>query len=150
MCEYVRSEEFGPWAREGHFSWENDFFPRGREILEESLISGKISINRISLITGISIHKLKKYKKRLQQGLPGLAPAALRPRRVAWTQEQVTYLTDPENLLSWGTDSLIKRQSDFQKKFKNEQISVPRLRKLYREVGIKQRVARMDISLTPS
>ena len=150
MYEYVRSEEFGPWAREGHFWWENDFFPRGREILEESLISDKVSINRISLITGISIWKLKKYKKRLQQGLPGLAPAALRPRRVAWTQEQVTYLTDPENLLSWGTDSLIKRQSDFQKKFKNEQISVPRLRKLYREVGFKQRVARMDIALTPS
>ena len=82
--------------------------------------------------------------------MPGLEPAALRPRDLGWTQEQVTYLTDRENLLSWGTESLIKRREDFRKKFKNEDLSVYRLRKLYREVGIKQRVARMDISLTPS
>ena len=150
MCENVSLVGGAPGERESHFSWENCFFARGRQLLEESLITGKVSLIKLNQITGISIFKLKKYKKRLQQGLPGLAPAALRPRRVAWTQEQVTYLTDPENLLSWGTDSLIKRQSDFQKKFKNEQISVPRLRKLYREVGIKQRVARMDIVLTPS
>ena len=82
--------------------------------------------------------------------MPGLEPAALRPRDLGWTQEQVTYLTDRENLLSWGTESLIKRREDFRKKFKNDDLSVYRLRKLYREVGIKQRVARMDISLTPS
>ena len=82
--------------------------------------------------------------------MPGLEPAALRPRDLGWTQEQVTYLTDRDNLLKWGTEGLIKRQSDFNKKFKNDPISVGRLRKLYREVGIKQRVARVDISLTPS
>ena len=79
-----------------------------------------------------------------------LGPDALRPRRLAWTQEQVTYLTDRENLLKWGTEGLIKRQVDFNNKFKNDPISVDRLRKLYREVGIKQRVARIEIVLTPS
>ena len=93
---------------------------------------------------------MKKYKKRLLQGLPGPDPTALYPRRLTWTQEQVTYLTDRENLLKWGTESLIKRRADFNEKFKNDPISVSRLRKLYREVGIKQRVARMDIALTPS
>ena len=62
----------------------------------------------------------------------------------------MTYLTDRENFIKWGTESLIKRREDFRKKFKNEELSVYRLRKLYREVGIKQRVARMDIALTPS
>ena len=79
-----------------------------------------------------------------------LGAAALRPRRLTWTQEQVSYLTARENLLKWGTEGLVKRQFDFNKKFKNDPISVDRLRKLYREVGIKQRVARVDIALTPS
>ena len=118
--------------------------------MEENLITGRISLIKINQITGITVFKLNKYKKRLLQGLPGLEPAALQPRRLAWTEEQVTYLTDRENLLSWGTEGLIKRQSDFNKKFKNDPISVDRLRKLYREVGIKQRVARIEIALTPS
>ena len=63
--ENVRLAEIGPWEQEGDFSWENWTFSRGREIVEENLITGKIAINRISSITGISIHKLKKYKKRL-------------------------------------------------------------------------------------
>ena len=62
----------------------------------------------------------------------------------------MSYLTARENLIKWGTESLIKRQADFNKRFENEQISVYRLRQLYREVGIKQRVARVDIALTPS
>ena len=114
------------------------------------MITGKVSLIKINQITGISIFKLKKYKKRLQQGLPGLAPAALRSRDLRWTEEQVSYLTDRENLLAWSTESLIKRREDFKKRFKIDDLSVYRLRKLYREVGIKQRVARMDISLTPS
>ena len=77
--------------------------------------------------------------------LPDLAP-----RRFAWTPEQVGFLTDRENLLSWGTSSLTKRQVDFEKKFENSKISIYRLRKLYKEVGIKQRVLRIEIDLTPS
>ena len=75
---------------------------------------------------------------------------SLTPRRFAWTSEQVSYLTDRENLLSWGTSSLIQRQIDFEKKFENSKISIYRLRKLYKEVGIKQRVLRIEIDLTPS
>ena len=75
---------------------------------------------------------------------------SLVPRRFEWTEEQVQYLTERENLLSWGTSSLIQRQHDFAKKFDNTQISIYRLRKLYKEVGIKQRVLRIEIDLTPS
>ena len=65
MCENVQREEFVPGAENNHFPWESSFFARGRNILEENLITGKVSINRISLITGINVYKLKKYKKRL-------------------------------------------------------------------------------------
>ena len=65
MDENVQREEFAPGAENNDFPWESSFFAHGRNILEENLITGKIAINRISSITGISIHKLKKYKKRL-------------------------------------------------------------------------------------
>ena len=65
MCENVKIGGGGPWEREGHFSGENWAFSRGRVILEENLITGKISLIKLNQITGISIHKLKKYKKRL-------------------------------------------------------------------------------------
>ena len=93
---------------------------------------------------------MKKNRNRLLAGLSGLDLESLYPKDFAWTQEQVSYLTDRKNLIKWGTESLIKRQTDFNKTFKNEPISVYRLRQLYREVGIKQRVARVDIALTPS
>ena len=54
MDENVKIGGGGPWEREGHFSGENWTFSRGRQILEENLITGKISINRIASITGIS------------------------------------------------------------------------------------------------
>ena len=75
---------------------------------------------------------------------------SLYPRKHAWTEEQLSYLLDPSNLLEWSTDSLIKRREDYNKKFPDSKISQKRLRKLYKERGIKQRVMRIDISLTPS
>ena len=65
MCENVRLVGGGPWEQEGDFSWENAVFSRGSNIVEENLISGKISINQIASITGITVYKLKKCKKRL-------------------------------------------------------------------------------------
>ena len=59
---------FARGAQEGHFSWENDHFPGKQQLLEESLITGNISINQLSQITGISTRQLRKNKKRLLQG----------------------------------------------------------------------------------
>ena len=74
----------------------------------------------------------------------------LAPRRFEWNVAKVDYLTSSANLFSWGTDSLIKRTSDFNQKFNHDPISVYRLRKLYKEHRIKQRVLHIDIDLTPS
>ena len=150
MCDNLRSS-----ARDvpAEISQEPGFsakMARRSNIVEESLISGKVSINSLALITKISHYKLNKAKKRLLQGLSMPELASLYPRSRAWTEEQLSYLLDPSNLLEWSTDSLIKRREDFNKKFKNDQISLKRLRKLYKERGIKQRVMRIDISLTPS
>ena len=121
-----------------------------RNIVEENLISGKVSINQLASITKISHYKLNKCKKRLLQGLSMPELESLYPRRLAWTEEQLSYLLDPSNLLEWSTDSLIKRREDHNKKFPDSKISIKRLRKLYKERGIKQRVMRIDMSLTPS
>ena len=118
--------------------------------MEESLISGKVSINSLASITKISHYKLNKAKKRLLQGLSMPELESLYPRRHAWTDEQLSYLLDPSNLLEWSTDSLIKRREDHNKKFPFSKISLKRLRKLYKERGIKQRVMRIDIALTAS
>ena len=150
MGENLRSS---PGRVPAEFSQEPVFsakMARRSNIVEESLISGRISINRLALITKISHYKLKKAKNRLLQGLSMPELKSLYPRSRAWTEEQLSYLLDPSNLLEWSTDSLIKRREDFNKKFKNDQISLKRLRKLYKERGIKQRVMRIDISLTPS
>ena len=142
-----------PYQRQTEFWQEQGFsakMARRSNIVEQSLISGKVSINSLALITKISHYKLNKAKKRLLQGLSMPELPSLYPRSRAWTEEQLSYLLDPSNLLEWSTDSLIKRREDFNKKFKNDQISLKRLRKLYKERGIKQRVMRIDISLTPS
>ena len=65
MGEKFRLAEIGPWEQEGDFSWENAVFSRGSKFVEENLITGKISINQINQITGITVYKLRKCKKRL-------------------------------------------------------------------------------------
>ena len=150
MCENLRTS---PYQRRAEFSQEHGFsakMARRSNIVEESLISGKVSINSLASITKISHYKLNKAKKRLLQGLSMPELESLYPRRPAWTDEQLAYLLDPSNLLEWSTDSLIKRREDHNKKFPFSKISLKRLRKLYKERGIKQRVMRIDIALTPS
>ena len=65
MCENVKIGGGGPWEREGHFSGENWTFSRGRVILEENLITRRISLIKLSNITGITVFKLRKYRNRL-------------------------------------------------------------------------------------
>ena len=150
MDENFQKTEFRPWDEILRFPGDSAKMARKRNIVEESLICGKISINSLAQITKISHYKLNKCKKRLLQGLPMPELESLYPRRHAWTEEQLSYLLDPSNLLEWSTDSLIKRREDHNKKFPDSKISIKRLRKLYKERGIKQRVMRIDMSLTPS
>ena len=41
----------------------------------------------------------------------------LEPRSFTWTPEQVAWLTDSDNMLKWGTQSLMQRVVDFENKF---------------------------------
>ena len=66
-----------------------------------------MSINSIKEITGISHYHLTKLKRQLLKGQEVRPLQSLQPRRFEWTEEQVQWLTAPENLLSWGTSSLI-------------------------------------------
>ena len=150
MDEKSQRTEFRSTAEEMSFPGNTAKMARKRNIVEESLIAGKISINSLASITKISHYKLNKCKKRLLQGLSMPELESLYPRRPAWTEAQLSYLLDPSHLLEWSTDSLIKRREDHNKKFPFSKISLKRLRKLYKERGIKQRVMRIDISLTPS
>ena len=150
MDEKSQRTEFCPTDEILRFPGVSAKMARRSNIVEESLICGKISINSLSQITKISHYKLNKCKKRLLQGLSMPELESLYPRKHAWTEEQLSYLLDPSNLLEWSTDSLIKRREDYNKKFPDSKISQKRLRKLYKERGIKQRVMRIDISLTPS
>ena len=150
MDENFQKTEFCPWDEILRFPGHSAKMARKRNIVEESLICGKISINSLSQITKISHYKLNKCKKRLLQGLSMPELESLYPRRPAWTDEQLAYLLDPSNLLEWSTDSLIKRREDHNKNFPDSKISLKRLRKLYKERGIKQRVMRIDIALTAS
>ena len=150
MDDNLKRTEFRPCEPGASFAGNTAKMALRTNIVEANLISGKVSINCLSRITKISHYKLTKCKKRLLQGLSMPALESLHPRRHAWTNEHLSYLLDPQNLLEWGTESLIKRREDFNKKFPDSKISLKRLRKLYKERGIKQRVMRIDIELTPS
>ena len=53
-------------------------------------------------------------------------------------------------MLRMGTRGLIERVADFEKHFPDSKISMHRVRKLYKELGIKQRVLRVEVALTPA
>ena len=75
--------------------------------LREALINDSISVHQIANISGLKYHKLNKARKQLIQGLPMPSLDWLQPRRFEWTTEQVAWLTDSDNMLKWGTQSLI-------------------------------------------
>ena len=67
-----------------------------------------------------------------------------------WSLEQVEYLTDRKYLLRMGTRGLIEGVADFENQFPESKISMHRVRKLYKDIGIKRRVLRVEIALTPA
>ena len=123
MDENLQRTEFRSTAEVSSFPGDTAKMAQKRNIVEESLIAGKISINSLASITKISHYKLNKAKKRLLQGLSMPELESLYPRRLAWTDAQLAYLLDPSNLLEWSTDSLIKRREDYNKKFPDSKIS---------------------------
>ena len=80
-------------------------------------MNDSISINQISKITGLNYHRLNYTRKQLIQGLPMPSLDWLEPRSFTWTPEQVAWLTDSDNMLKWGTQSLMQRVVDFENKF---------------------------------
>ena len=64
------------------------------------------------------------------------------------TQEEVDYLCEEHTLTLWRTLSLVQRTKIFSIRFPGRQISVDKLRRVYRLNGIKMRALKFKKSLT--
>ena len=64
-------------------------------------------------------------------------------------EEHRNYLLSTERLLALGTRNLEQRTKLLNEAFPETKIGKKRFRKLYKELGVKQRVLRMEIALTP-
>ena len=74
-------------ARNSSFRGDSEEICPKSNILQQNLISGNMTVNLISKITGISFYKLRKCKARLLQGLDMPSMESLQPKRFAWTED---------------------------------------------------------------
>ena len=100
--------------------------------------------------TQLSDYKLRYYLKAYRCGTLQEHLAAARRRAGELSEEQVAWLTSNDHLnfqLDWN---LVRRVEEFNQRWLESAITMYRLRKLFAEKKIKQRVLLTDISLTDS
>ena len=107
-----------------------------KKLINYSVLKALIKVSHLKLRTLIKLFKNN-------QPLPDIS--TLRHKRPTLAPDELHYLVDPASLRFQMELSLRQRVEEFNRRWPRNPITVYRLRKLYHEHRIKQRVLRVDI-----
>ena len=109
--------------------------------------SPRLSLTKIRALTGVSMQAIKSSLGHFR-GLYRIKCTCRFCPEKELTQEEVDYLCEEHTLTLWRTLSLVQRTRIFSIRFPGRQISVDKLRRVYRLNGIKMRALKFKKSLT--
>ena len=109
--------------------------------------SPRLSLTKIRALTGVSMQAIKSALGHFR-GLYRIECNCRFCPEKELTQEEVDYLCEEHTLTLWRTLSLVQRTKIFSIRFPGRQISVDKLRRVYRLNGIKMRALKFKKSLT--
>ena len=108
--------------------------------------SPRLSLTKIRALTGVSMQAIKSALGNFRGMYRIKCTCRFCPEKEL-TQEEVDYLCEEHTLTLWRTLSLVQRTRIFSIRFPGRQISVDKLRRVYRLNGIKMRALKFKKSL---